>query len=382
MFSAPRRLLLLLAAAAGLGAANLYYAQPLAARMAESLQTTAAAVGAALVATQLGYALGMILLVPLGDGRERRGVIVTTVASAVPALLLVSIAPSVELLAVASLLVGLASSVPQMIVPFAVGLGPPEERGKLVGTVMAGLLAGILLSRTVSGALAAVLGWRAVFVCAAGVMAVLALTLRLALPRREPDARLRYGELLRSLGTVLREEPVLRQRALVGAAGFASFSVFWSMLSFQLAAHGHGSATAGIFGVLGLVGVLVAPVAGRLAVGGRPARLNALALLVSAASFAVLYWGGGSLVAIALGVVLLDAGSQANLLTNQTVLYGLNPGLRSRINALYMVAYFAGGALGTASASMAWSIGRWPLVCAVGAAFSLAGIVPLRRELK
>ena len=372
--------MLLLASSAGLGAANLYYAQPLAARMAGDLHAEAKDVGAALVATQVGYALGMLLLVPLGDGRERRRVIVTTVASAVPALLLVAIAPSVPALAASSLLVGLASSVPQMIVPYAVDLAPAEARGKVVGTVMAGLLTGILLSRTASGALGAVLGWRAVFVLAACVMAALAVVLRVAIPAREPTQRMAYGAILRSLGRVVTEQPVLRRRAFVGAMGFGAFSVFWSMLSFELAEHGHGSATAGLFGVIGVAGILVAPVADRLAMKSRPSLLNVGALALVAASFLVFHVGAASLVAIGAGVVLLDAGSQASHLTNQTVLYGLAPELRSRLNALYMMAYFAGGGAGTAAASVAWSLGKWPLVCAAGAAFAIAGALPVLRE--
>jgi len=173
---------------------------------------------------------------------------------------------------------------------------------------------------------------------------------------------------------------VLQRRALCGGLGFASFSVFWAMLSFHLASIGHGSATAGLFGVIGLVGIAVAPVAGRLATGPRPSRINVGALLLTAASFAVFYLGARSVAAMGAGVVLLDAGVQANQLTNQTVIYGLRPELRSRMNALYMVIYFAGGAAGTLAATAAWTRGGWPLVCATGAACALLGILPIARE--
>jgi predicted MFS family arabinose efflux permease len=169
-------------------------------------------------------------------------------------------------------------------------------------------------------------------------------------------------------------------RALVGGLGFASFSVFWSTLSFQLSRIGYGSATAGTFGVIGITGVFVAPLAARWASGGNPARINVLALLATAASFAVFYAGARSLLAIGIGVVLLDAGVQANQLTNQTVILGLAPELRSRVNALYMVGYFAGGALGTALASIAWSLGAWPAVCACGGILALLGMLPLVGE--
>lgn len=380
MNTAPRSsraLLLLLATAAGLGAANLYFGQPLAAAMGQDLHAPVAAIGTALTATQIGYALGMILLVPLGDARERRALIVTTLSCAVPALLLMSISRSVPALIASSLLVGIASSVAQMVVPYAVDLAPPEDRGKVVGTVMSGLLAGILLSRTASGAIATAFGWRAVFVIAAVVMALLALVLHVSIPQREPSVRLGYVVVLRSLAMVVKTEPVLRQRALVGGLSFASFSVFWSMLSYQLATFGHGSGTAGLFGAIGIVGVLVAPVAGRLATGPRPERINVVSLLGVALSFGIFLLGSQSLLAIGAGVVLLDAGVQANQLTNQTVIYGLRPELRSRMNAVYMVVYFIGGSLGTVAGAAAWSLGHWPAVCATGAAFALLGLVPL-----
>lgn len=372
--------MLLLALAAGLSVANLYYAQPLAAAMAESLAVPAAAVGTALMATQLGYALGMVLIVPLGDGRERRQTIVVTLLASVPALLLLAASRSIVTLTSASLLVGLASSVPQLILPYAVDLAPRQERGKVVGTVMTGLLAGILLSRTASGALGSVVGWRMVYAVAAALMLGLAVVIRAAVPPRRPERPLPYLETLRSLATVWRTEPVLRRRTLVGGLGFASFSVFWSMLSFQLATFGHGSATAGMFGAVGLAGILVAPIAARKATGDAPSRLNVIALAATALSFAVFAVGARSLFLIGAGVILLDAGVQANHLTNQTVIFGLAPELRSRLNALYMVGYFAGGALGTVAASAAWSFGRWPAVCALGGALALLGTLPLRGE--
>jgi predicted MFS family arabinose efflux permease len=374
--------LALLAVAAGFGAANLYYAQPLAEAIAREFHASASGVSSALVGTQLGYAAGMVLLVPLGDVRERRGVIVTTALGAAVALLGFAAAPSLALLTAASVLVGLGASLAQMIVPFAVGLAPPDQRGRVVGNVMGGLLAGVLLSRTVSGTLGAVIGWRWVFVAAAGVMAVLAGVLRATLPAVPPTTTLPYRALLASLGTIARRERVLRRRCLVGGLGFASFSVFWSTIAFHVAhsSIGGGSATAGLLGVLGLTGIIVAPIAGRLAMRVAPARVNLGALAVIAASFGVFAALPDSLVAIGLGVILLDAGTQANQLTNQTVIYGLASAERSRINAIYMVAYFLGGALGTAVAAQAWQHGGWPAVCAAGGGFGVLAMLPLRGE--
>lgn len=377
----PRALIWLLSVAVGIAVANIYYAQPLAAAIAKDLHATVAEVGTAMTLTQVGYALGMILFVPLGDGRERRSMIVTTAGASVIALLSCAGAQSIAALTASSLALGLGTSVVQMIVPYAVSLSAPEHRGRVVGSVMAGLLMGILLSRTASGAIGAAFGWRAVYSIAAGAMALLAVALRFLLPEQRPSEPMSWLRVLRSLATLFRSEPTLRRRSLVGALGMASFSLFWAMLSFHLGALGYGSAVVGMFGALGVVGVLIAPVVGRLAVGPAPAWINVIGLGTVLAGYLVFYFGARSLLAIGVGVVLLDAGVQSNQLTNQTVIYGLAPELRNRLNALYMVSYFVGGALGTLAGSVAWSLGGWAAVCAVGATLALAGTFPLWSEL-
>ena len=216
-----RALFAVLTAAAAIAVANLYYAQPLAERMARDFDTDAGGLSTALVGTQLGYAAGMLLLVPLGDVRERRGVMVTTAIGCAIALLGFSFAPNLASLTAAALAIGLGASVTQMILPFAVGLAPPEQRGHVVGNVMGGVLAGILLSRTISGTLGDAIGWRGVFVAASVVMALLAIVLRALLAPSPPDATLPYRALLASLGRILVRERVLRRRAVVGALGFA-----------------------------------------------------------------------------------------------------------------------------------------------------------------
>ena len=371
------RTLGILAVAAGLGVANLYYAQPLAATMAQSIGVTERSMGAALMLSQLGYALGMILLVPLGDGRERRSVMVWTASAATLALVLMAVAPNYLALAATSFALGFTSALPQMIVPFACGVVPSEARGRAIGIVMGGLLAGVLLSRMGSGTLASVVGWRLTFVGAAGIMASLTLVLRFALPRQLPPEKLAWTTIMASLGNVLRGEPLLQRHAIVGAMGFATFSVFWSTLSFHLARLGDGSQVAGMFGAIGIVGVAMAPLVGRSAGRIRPTLINAVALAAAGASYAVFYVGARSLWALGFGVVLLDAGIQSSHLANQTVIFGLRPALRNRLNAVYMVTYFLGGALGTAIASFAWSRAGWPGVCTAGGVLSFAGILPL-----
>jgi len=375
-----RRGVALLAVVTGIAVANLYYAQPLAAMMAESLHVRPGTLGVALMLCQIGYALGMLLLVPLGDGRERRGLMVTAALASAVALLLMSVAPSYPAVATLSLVLGFASCLPQMAVPFAVGLVPAERRGRAIGVVMGGLLAGILLSRTVSGVLGGVVGWRATFALAAGLMGLTAAVMRFALPLQRPPQPLAWSTILASLFGVVRGEPILRRQSIVGACGFAAFSTFWSTLSFHVTRLGYGSKTAGLFGLIGVVGVAAAPIVGRVAGRVRPTLINQLGLATVLASFVVFAAGAQSLVVLALGVVLLDAGAQSTHLANQTIVFGLNPTLRNRINAVYMVSFFVGGALGTAAASFVWERAGWFGVCVLGAAFSLAGQVPLLRR--
>lgn len=372
-----RRALPLLAVVSGVSVANLYYAQPLAATMAASFDVSPSAMGLALMFCQVGYALGMLLLVPLGDGRERRGLMLQTALAAAAMLLLVAAAPTFFVLAASSLLLGFASCLPQMALPFAVGLVPPAERGRAIGLVMGGLLTGILLSRTVSGALGAVIGWRATFASAAALMVAVAVALRLALPRQAPEQPLPWRRIIVSLAAVVRGQPLLRRHSLVGACGFAAFSVFWSTLAFHLAGHGYGSEAAGAFGVIGLSGVVAAPIVGRLSSRFRPSRINLFGHAAVIAGFVVFAAAPSSLVAIGLGVVLLDVGVQASHLANQTIIFGLEPTLRNRINAVYMVSYFLGGALGTVFASLAWEHFGWLGVCGLGAAAAGAGLLPV-----
>ena len=367
----------LLAVVAGVAVANLYYAQPMAAMMADALKVSPAALGVAMMLCQIGYALGMLLLVPLGDGRERRGLMVTTALASAVTLVLMAVAPSYAVVAALSLVLGFASCLPQLAVPFAVGLVPAEQRGRAIGVVMGGLLTGILLSRTASGVLAGVVGWRATFALAAGLMGLTAALIRLALPAQRPAQPLAWRAILASLLGVVRDEPLLRRQALVGALGFAAFSTFWSTLSFHVTRLGYGSKTAGLFGMIGVVGVAAAPIVGRLAWRVRPTLINQVGLAAMVVSFLVFAAGAHSLVVLAVGVVLLDAGSQSSHLANQTIIFGLNPTLRNRINAIYMVTFFVGGALGTAAAAVAWEQGGWTGVCVLGGAFAVAGQVPL-----
>ena len=369
-------LLWLLACAAGVSVANLYYSQPLLAILAAAFQKDAHAVGLVPTLTQVGYAAGMLLVVPLGDSAERRMLIVCTAAASTVTLLCVALAPSFPLLLAACFALGLATSMPQLVVPYAAGLVPPGERGRSVGKVMSGLLIGILLSRTASGLIGAHLGFRAVYFLAAALMAGLTVLLRFALPRQAPAHALRYVDLLRSLPVLLRREPLLRRHALLGALSFASFSAFWTTLVFLLgqAPHRLGSEAAGLFGVVGVVGAILAPLAGRLADrrGSRAVNLAALVCCLAGWLVFAVFWR--SLFAIGVGVVLLDLGCQANHIGNQARVLGLSAPERNRMNTVYMVAYFGGGAMGSLLGASAYAAFGWTGTCAVGAAVLLVAL--------
>jgi predicted MFS family arabinose efflux permease len=364
-----------LAVASGLTVANLYYNQPLLREMGRSVGTSGGRAGLFSALAQVGYALGLLLFVPLGDIRERRGLILALLAAVTVALVAVAVAPGAIWLAAASLALGATTVTPQVIVPLAAGLAPPGERGRVVGTVMSGLLIGILLSRTVSGFVGFYLGWRAMFWIAAALMAALAVTLRLLLPPSHARARLSYGQVLRSLPGLFRE-PVLRQSCLFGAAGFAAFSAFWTTLAFFLDGPPYhlGSDAAGLFGLAGVAGALAAPVSGRVADRRSPRLAIGGGLAVMLLAFAVFWLFGTSLWGLIAGVILLDLGAQSSHIANQARVYGLPAEAHNRLNTAYMVCFFVGGSAGSALATWAWGLAGWPGACGVGAAALLAGL--------
>jgi len=372
---------LLLAVAAAATVANLYYAQPLLPAMARSLGVSAGTVGWVPVLTQVGYALGLFLFIPLGDAVERRWLILALVLASALALAGAAAAPSAAWLAAASLAVGLFTVVPHVAVPLAAHLAAPGERGRVIGLIMSGVLAGILLARTVAGLVGGAFGWRAVYALAAAGMVALALALARLLPRAPPERAVRYPELLSSLWTLVRREPELRQASLIGAMCFGAFSVFWTTLAFFLETPPYhwGAERAGLFGLVGLSGALAAPVVGRVADRRGSRFTTGVALAVALASFALFALVGTNLAGLVLGVMLLDVGVQSAHVSNLARVHALDPGARSRRNTVYMVSYFAGGALGTWLGLRAWVRLGWPGVCAAGAAFVIAALLAWSR---
>ncbi|RKH55254.1 MFS transporter [Corallococcus llansteffanensis] len=367
----------LMAVAGAFSVANLYYNQPLLGDMGRTLGASGGALGLVPMLTQVGYAVGILFLVPLGDSLERRRVILVLCGCVSLALVATALAPDLRVMVAASFALGVTTVIPQLLIPFAAHLAEPSQRGRVVGTVMSGLLIGILLSRTVAGFVGTHLGWRTLFWAAAGLMVVLGIVLRFTLPAQPPLASMPYPALMRSLIHLARTEPVLRLHAVLGALTFGAFSAFWVTLALYLQSlPGHYDAqVAGLFGVVGVAGAAIAPLVGRYADQRGDRRLNALAIAVLLASFGVLWLLGHTLWGIALGVVLLDLGAQANQITNQARVYALRPDARSRLNTLYMVTYFVGGASGAWAGTAAWTRAGWPGVCAVGAAMSLTALV-------
>ena len=372
-----RGLVAVLAVACGLAVANLYYAQPLLHTLAGAFGTTTVGAGMVVTLTQLGYAAGLIFLVPLGDRLDRRLLVVVILALAAIALAGSALANGLQVFELLALAVGGSSVVAQLLVPLAADLAAPERRGRVVGTVMSGLLIGILLSRTLSGLLASVAGWRTVYWVAAVAMVLLAVTLRVVLPADPPSRTMSYPALLRSTALLMRKEPVLRRRALLGALGFAAFSVLWTTIAFLLSGppYHYGVAVIGLFGLVGAAGAVCASFAGRLADGGwaRPATF-AFALSVGAA-FLLLLPGRSLLLPLIVGIVLLDIGVQGIHITNQTLIYRLRGDARSRITSAYMTAYFVGGAAGSAGAATVYARWGWTGVCLLGLGLAVSLVV-------
>ena len=364
-------LTLSMAAAVGLAIANIYYNQPMLGVMEHDLPGPLTHLIP--TATQLGYAAGLFLLVPLGDILERRTLIVGQFALLALALVGAAMAPSAMTLIAASLAVGATATVAQQIVPFAAHLATPEKRGATVGTVMAGLLSGILLSRTVAGAVASHFGWRTMFWLSAPVAVVVGGWMAIVLPRHRPDSVLTYPRLMASLAHLWSEFPELRVAALTQALLFGAFSAFWSILALRLQDPplSMGADVAGLFGIVGAVGILVAPMAGRIADKHGPYRVILIGAVLTLISWLIFgLWSG--LAGLIVGVIVLDFAVQSCLISNQSVIYALRPQARARLNTVFMSTMFLGGAAGSAAAAQAWEAGGWSAVSALGAAFGTA----------
>ena len=369
----PPALVALIAVATGAVVANLYYAQPVLHQVARSFHSGPGPTSSIITATQIGYAAGLLLVVPLGDIHPRRTLVTRLFWVSAVALVACALAPNLWLFGLASVAVGGASVAGQVMIPFAADMAPEERRGRVVARIMTGLLLGILLARTVSGLVAQAAGWRAIYWISAGLMVCFALVLWRALPTENPRPQRSYPSLVSSSLRLLLTEPVLRRRAWHGACAFAAFSALWTTIAFLLSGspYRYSNAVIGLFGLVGAGGIVAANVAGKLADSARATATTVGAGVLLAGSFALLWAGRTSLAPLIIGVVVLDMGTQGMQITNQAVIYTLRPDARSRINSAYMVCYFLGGAAGSVSAGALYGTHGWAGVCLLGTGFGV-----------
>ncbi len=366
-----------LATACGLSVANIYYSQPLLDLIARSFHTSQGSAAIVVTATQLGYAAGLIVLMPLGDLLENRKLTAWTMLATAVAAVLAAISPNLAVFLVLSVVIGLTSVVAQILIPLAAHLAPEAERGQFVGRVMSGLLLGILLARTVSSLLAATGGWRTVYVVSAVLMVGMSVVLWCTLPRHKPTpsgSDTTYPRLMRSILQLARSEPALRRRAVSQALMFGIFSVFWTSITFELIRVHHLSQTGiAIFALVGAGGALAAPVAGRLADRGHGTVGSGLAFVLAIAAIAAAGLGAHNLIVLAAAAVLLDLAVQGHQVLSQQEIYSLRPDARARINTVYMGSVFLGGSIASAASGALYEAYGWAGPVWLGVGFGCAG---------
>jgi len=381
---------LLLAAACGIIVANIYYAQPLAGPIGQALGLDVSATGLIVTLTQIGYGLGLLFIVPLGDLVETRRLVLAAIALSAVALLLAATSTHPLPFLMASLLIGIGSTAVQVIVPYAASLAPVQIRGSIVGQVMSGLLIGIMLSRPAASFVDDLWGWQAIFYVGAGLMVVIGCALAISLPRREPTSQQRYTALLASMVWLYRTTPILRRRALYQALLFGAFTLFWTTSPLLLAGPVFHLSQSGIalFALAGVAGALAAPLAGHLADKGHSRIATGIAMASVLGGFLltriVRHEAGHSSIAALLlltaGAILLDFGVSSSLVIGQRAIYTLGAEYRSRLNGLFMATFFAGGAICSAAGAWAYALGGWPLASLIGMALPLAALAYFATE--
>ncbi|HAU2986491.1 TPA: MFS transporter [Salmonella enterica subsp. diarizonae] len=370
-------LIVLMSVATGLAVASNYYAQPLLDTIAHHFSLSASSAGFIVTAAQLGYAAGLLFLVPLGDMFERRMLIVSMTLLAAGGMLITASSQSLSMMILGTALTGLFSVVAQILVPLAATLATPDTRGKVVGTIMSGLLLGILLARTVAGLLANLGGWRTVFWVASALMALMAVALWRGLPKLKSDTHLNYPQLLGSVFSLFIHDKLLRTRALLGCLTFANFSILWTSMTFLLAAppFSYSEGMIGLFGLAGAAGALGARPAGGFADKGKSHLTTTVGLLLLLLSWLAIWLGHTSVLALIIGILILDLTVQGVHITNQTVIYRLHPDARNRLTAGYMTSYFIGGAAGSLISASAWQHAGWAGVCLAGVTVALLNLL-------
>ncbi|MGD1005936.1 MAG: MFS transporter [Ignavibacteriaceae bacterium] len=377
------RIVLILAISCGITVANIYWAQPLLDSIAHTFGSNITTAGLIITLTQIGYVIGLVFLVPLGDILERRKLIVIVLLVASVSLISAAFSPTILIFMAASLAIGVTSVVAQILVPFSATLALEHERGKVVGQVMSGLLLGILLARTLSGIISASLGWRYVFGIASVLVIFLSFLLSRTLPKSKIETSLTYPQLLKTVWDLVKTERLLRIRSLYGMLVFASFSVLWTSLTFLLAhpPYNFSDAVIGLFGLIGASGAASANIAGRIADKGYTKSATGIFLFSILASFLIMVFGKTSLVPLIIGIIIFDFAAQGTHILNQGEIYKLKPEARSRLTTAYITSFFIGGSIGSATSAIIFSKYGWVGVCMLGEIYSLIAISIWIREL-
>lgn len=372
-------LILLLSITCGVVVANMYYIQPIGTKVATSLSVSTSAIGILTMLTQLGYALGLLFLVPLGDVVDRPKLIIRMAALSAISLLAAFFAPSFTLFACASFLIGLLSIVPQIIIPYGAVLAGPKARGKVMGTLLSGLLVGILLSRTVSGIVASLFSWRMIYLFALVLVAILTGLLYWKMPRTQikTTSSVSYLDSLKSLPYLVKTQRLLREASISGFFMFGTFSIFWSTLIFYISSpvYHWGTFEVGILAIFGLSGAVAAPIVGRLSDSYSERKIVGMGLAMQTLSFVALLVAGSHLVVLLVAIILLDVGNQFGQVANQTRVQGLGEAASNRNNTVFMFMYFIGGATGSLLGTTMWQQFGWLGVTLTGLAFQLCAYI-------
>lgn len=375
--SLSNSILYLMSISAGLVVANLYYNQPLLHLISMTFDVTESAVSNVALSTQLGYAFGLLFIIPLGDKIANHKILQIDFLVLIIALLGAAMSSSLFLLIVCSFAIGFTSSIPQLFVPMAAQLSDEKGRGRAIGIVMSGLLIGILGSRVLSGFIGEQFGWRFVYYVATVLMMGLFVILRFKLPKIKPTYKGSYASLMTSLWHYFKTEPSLRLASLRGALAFGSLSVFWTTLVFLMEdSFGYGSSITGLFGLFGIVGALGATVVGKLNNRISKNKLLVFGIILLIISWCIFLGSAHSIIGLVIGVILIDLGMQGLHITNQNIIFSKNSEARNRVNTIYMVSFFIGGSIGTILGAIAWQYYGWTGVSVLGLIFSVAiGIV-------
>jgi predicted MFS family arabinose efflux permease len=378
--------MLLIAVACGLIVANIYYVQPLAGPIGAELGLSATVTGLVVTLTQIGFGIGLVFIVPLGDLVENKRLVLSAIGLASVALLGAGLATHAMTFLGAAFCIGLGSVAVQVLVPYVSHMAPETIRGRVVGNVMSGVMIGIMLARPVASFIAQLVSWHAVFLFSAGAMIVVAAVLAYALPPRIPTAQLPYGALLLSMGRIALATPILQRRALYHACLFAAFSLFWTTMPLWLAGPQFRLSQGGIglFALAGVAGAIAAPLAGRVADRGWTRGATAFAMLSCVAAFLMtriaLHTSNHALAILVAAAVVLDFGVAGNLTLGQRAIFALGPEYRSRVNGVYMATFFLGGALGSLIGGWAYALGGWAYASWVGLALPLIALLYFSTE--